>query len=83
MIESAKEMIWLYRQPLGQRLNRLSEIIPETQITCLNEIEICSFPLDLWCSLNRHDSQLCANRIKVRIKAKSLLMGCAVFMIVF
>lgn len=61
----------------------MREIIPETQIACLNEIEISCFPLDLWCSIDGHDSQLCTDGVKVGIKPKGLLVSSTVFMIVF
>ena len=83
MIESAEQMVWLYRQPLGQGLNRMSKIIPETQIACLNEIEISCFALNLWCSLDGHDSQLRTDGVKVGIKAKGLLVSRTGLMVVF
>ena len=83
MIESTKQMVWLNRQPLGQGLNRMSKIIPETQIACLDEIEISCFTLDLWCSVDRHDSQLRTNGVKVGIKAKGLLVCSTGLVVVF
>jgi hypothetical protein len=83
MIESAEQVVWLYRQPLGQGLNGMSKIIPETQIACLDEIEISCFALDLGGSVDGHDSQLCTDGVKVGIKAKGLLVGRAGLVIVF